>query len=122
MSVELYYCNYSGDRGPHILYSKATCWPAVSESVTANRVLLPSEMPWQKQTEIVAYIGMKQCQKQYVSWVCCNFILNTVEGLRIGGHRIQPTVLVVPPAHPRKKSLQEGKLGTGLMMCMAYWG
>jgi hypothetical protein len=49
-------------------------------------------------------------------------MLNAVEGLRIGSHRIQPAVLVVPPAHPRKKSLQEGKLGTGLVMCMTYWG
>jgi hypothetical protein len=48
-------------------------------------------------------------------------MLNAGEGLRIGSHRIQPTVLVVPPAHPRKKSLQEGKLGTGLVMCMTYW-
>lgn len=44
-------------------------------------------------------------------------MLNAVEGLRIGSHRIQPTVLVAPPAHPRKKSLQEGKLGIGRDVC-----
>ena len=63
----MYYCNYSGERGPHILYSKAACWRAMSESVTANRVLLLSEIPWQNPTEIEAYIGMKHNVKNNMS-------------------------------------------------------
>jgi len=51
------------------------------------------------------------CQKQYYAFlVCYNFMLNAVEGLRIGSHRIQSTVLVVPPAHPHKKSLKRRKI------------
>lgn len=68
MSVELNYCNYSGDQGPQILYLKAACRPALSESVTANRVLLPSEIPWQKQTEIEAYVRMKHNVKNNMSF------------------------------------------------------
>jgi len=37
-------------------------------------------------------------------------MLNAVEALRIGSHRIQPTMLVVPPAHPNKKSLKRRKI------------
>ena len=37
-------------------------------------------------------------------------MLNAVEALRIGSHRIQPTVPVVSPAHPHKKSLKRRKI------------